>query len=370
MTKKRLRAKAFILRTGEQKKAVASPLRLELLGLFIDRKPLSVAEIAERMGRSATGIHYHVRVLEKAGLLRRVGQQRSGRRPEALYKPVADVFKMAQPRDAPEEVAAVALKTMSTAFRMAERDMKAALTSPSSKTSGPYRNVLGARIEDQIDKCTIRTPAAGQVVYAQGKSILGQPIVIEEGNYVRNKQTIFRLPNPSKMQVNAAVNEASVAMVQEGMTARFRLDAFKDVEMTGSVRKVNEYPVPSDSLGTVVSEYETTVEIDELPKSETGEPLALRCGMTAEVKILVQTLPDVIQVPIQAVLEHGGKFYCVQRDELNDERFIFCEVTIGSTNEENVVILKGLEVGEQVVIEAAAYRDELAAKLDSLQAGT
>ena len=83
------------------------------------------------------------RVLEKAGILRQVGRQRSGSRSEALYLPVADVFKMEQPRDAPEEVSAVMLKTMSTAFRMAERDMKAALTNPSSKTSGPYRNVLG-----------------------------------------------------------------------------------------------------------------------------------------------------------------------------------------------------------------------------------
>ena len=129
-----------MLRSGEQRKAVASPLRIELLGQFIDRKPLSVAEIAERMGRSATGIHYHVRVLEKAGILRRVGQQRSGRRPEALYKPVADVFKMEQKRDAaPDD----AVKTLSAAFRMAERDMRAAMSDPGTKSSGPYRNIFG-----------------------------------------------------------------------------------------------------------------------------------------------------------------------------------------------------------------------------------
>ena len=73
-------------------------------------------------------------------------------RSEALYLPAADMFKMAQPLDAPEEVAAAALKTMSTAFRMAERDMKAALTNPSSKTSGPYRNAFGARIHCRLSK--------------------------------------------------------------------------------------------------------------------------------------------------------------------------------------------------------------------------
>ena len=152
MSKKRRRPKVFMLRSEEQRKAVASPLRLELLGLFLDPKPLSVAEIAERMGRPATGIHYHVRVLEKAGLLRRVGQQRSGRRPEALYRPVADAFKMEQPREAPAATRYAALKTLSTAFRMAERDMRAALTDPGTKSAGPYRNIFGARMHCRLSK--------------------------------------------------------------------------------------------------------------------------------------------------------------------------------------------------------------------------
>ncbi len=90
MSKKQSRTKALILRTEEQRRAVGSPLRLELIGLFTERKPLSVAQIAQGMGRPATAIHYHVRVLEKAGLLRRAGRKRGARRPEALYIPTAD----------------------------------------------------------------------------------------------------------------------------------------------------------------------------------------------------------------------------------------------------------------------------------------
>ncbi len=152
MEKRPRRPAVKLLRTATERRAIASPLRLELIGLFVDGEPRSAAQIGERMGRPTTAIHYHVRVLEKAGILRRVGRQRSGRRPEALYLPAADMFKMAQPREAPEEAAAAALKTMSTAFRMAERDMKAALTNPSSKTSGPYRTAFGARIHCRLSK--------------------------------------------------------------------------------------------------------------------------------------------------------------------------------------------------------------------------
>ncbi len=152
MSKKQSRPKALILRTEEQRRAVGSPLRLELIGLFTERKPLSVAQIAQGMGRPATAIHYHVRVLEKAGLLRRAGRKRGARRPEALYIPTADVFKMEHRRDAPEVTAAAALKTLSMAFRMAERDLQAALTNPKSKSSGPYRNMFGGRMHCRLSK--------------------------------------------------------------------------------------------------------------------------------------------------------------------------------------------------------------------------
>jgi predicted transcriptional regulator len=152
MSKKQSKPKALILRTEEQRRAVGSPLRLEMLGLFTERKPLSVAQMAQVMGRPATAMHYHVRVMEKAGLLRRAGRKHGARRPEALYIPTADVFKMEHRRDAPEVTAAAALKTLSIAFRMAERDMEAALTNPKTKTTGPYRNAIGGRVHCRLSK--------------------------------------------------------------------------------------------------------------------------------------------------------------------------------------------------------------------------
>ena len=58
------------LRTDEERRAFVSPFRMELIGLFTAGEPLSIAQMAERMGRKATAIHYHVGVLEKAGLSR------------------------------------------------------------------------------------------------------------------------------------------------------------------------------------------------------------------------------------------------------------------------------------------------------------
>ncbi len=155
MTKATSRPKTLVLRSDEQRRAIASPLRLELIGLFIDPEPLSVAQIAERMGRPATAIHYHVRLLEKAGLLRRAGEQRSGRRNEVLYRPVADVYKVDQPRDTTSGDAEAAIKTLSMAFRMAVGDMKAALEDSSTRDSGPQRNFLGGRFHCRLSRADL-----------------------------------------------------------------------------------------------------------------------------------------------------------------------------------------------------------------------
>ena len=79
--------------------------------------------------------------------------------------------------------------------------------------------------------------------------------------------------------------------------------------------------------------------------------------MTAEVKIRVETIPDVLQVPVQAIVEHGGTHYCLTYDKTAgwDKR----EVKIGSTNDKTVVIREGLKAGEKVVMGAANYRDRV-----------
>ena len=204
--------------------------------------------------------------------------------------------------------------------------------------------------ESQIEKCTIKAEEAGQVVYAnQTNRRGGSEIIIEEGTMVRENQVIIRLPDPKRMQVKAKINEAKIAMVETEMPVTIRMDAFPDVELEGVVEKVNEYPAPTSWFAGNIKEYETFVKI-------LGSPTTLKPGLTAEVRIRVEQLSDVLQVPVQAVFEHGGLHYCVMRD---GKGWKAQPVTIGSTNDKFVVIREGLEPGQQVVLGAFAYRDEV-----------
>ncbi len=207
-----------------------------------------------------------------------------------------------------------------------------------------------ARLDSQIEKCTVRAPEAGQVVYANQEGYRGsREVIIEEGTQVYERQVLVRLPDPKRMQVKATISEGSISLIQVGMPVRIRLDAFPDVELTGVVEKVNDYPEPSPWYASSVKEYQTIVRIHEPPP-------AMRPGLTAEVKVLVERLTDVIRVPVQAVFEHGDKYYCAGGSRGNWQPL---PVTLGPSNDKFVVIEEGLQPGRQVALNAAALREEL-----------
>ncbi len=129
----------------EQRTALASPLRLEILGLFTGGEPLAIADMAALMGRTAGSLYHHVGILERAGLLRRTGTRPKGKRYEALFLPAASRFDLATGKR--DRISGeLALNTMSAAFRMAERDLESAIRRSDVVTEGPARNVLASRL--------------------------------------------------------------------------------------------------------------------------------------------------------------------------------------------------------------------------------
>jgi DNA-binding transcriptional ArsR family regulator len=129
-----------------QRRAFSSPLRQEILSYFSAGRSLSVREVAERMGRPPSAIHYHVRLLAQSGLLKKSGERRDGRRREAEYSRVAEAIAVPTATPSTEDGEdTLAAKTMASAFRMAARDVKAALSEGAVRREGEDRNFYAIR---------------------------------------------------------------------------------------------------------------------------------------------------------------------------------------------------------------------------------
>ena len=109
-----------------------------------------------------------------------------------------------------------------------------------------------------------------------------------------------------------------------------------------------------------VKEYPTIVDLDSLQGYE------LKPGMTAEARILVGELDNVLVVPVQAIAEHKGDFYAFVEEPGGIEP---AKVKIGENNETHVQILDGLKEGEQVALDAR-LRAAAEFKLDEDKQGT
>ncbi len=204
-----------------------------------------------------------------------------------------------------------------------------------------------AEIEDQIAKCIIFSPAAGVVVHNNKFSSRGgSEFVVEEGAGVRERQTIIKLPDPTKMQVKADVNESRVTLIREGMPAKVVVGAVED-ELMASVIRVNKYAEPGSFFSSSVKEYATYIEILEPPQS-------IRTGMTAEVRIFIEQLDDVLLIPVLGIYEIQGQHFCLVK---NGDSFDTATVKIGATDDEFVTILDGLAEGDEIVMNPRRHLD-------------
>ncbi len=75
------------------------------------------------------------------------------------------------------------------------------------------------------------------------------------------------------------------------------------------------------------------------------------------MSIRIEAIPSALQVPIQAVVERSGKFYCLLRD--SKSKLAAREVLVGSNNEKFLVIREGLNEGQEVVLNPRAHLNEV-----------
>lgn len=197
------------------------------------------------------------------------------------------------------------------------------------------------KLTKQIDKCILRAPGPGIVVYANESNRFGSnQALIEEGASVRERQPIFKLPDLNKMRVNTKVHESMVNRITAGLKARIRVDSFAQQQLTGTVDQVQPMADANNFFSSDIKVYTTFIAIDNPPDG-------LRPGMSAQVDILVTQLDNVLSVPVQSILEFKGKDYVFVKTSNGPIRK---EVKLGITNDTLIEIKEGLREGEEIAM--------------------
>jgi RND family efflux transporter MFP subunit len=205
------------------------------------------------------------------------------------------------------------------------------------------RNLLKS-IMDVMAGMTITAPAPGMVIYVKEWS--GKKKTVGS-NVSPWEPAVATLPDMSIMESLTYVNEIDVRKLRVGQPVKVTLDADPSKQLVGTVKQVANVGEQRPNADAKV--FEVVVNIE---KPDTS----LRPGMTTGNEVETQSLKDVLFIPLDAlVVEDGIPMVFKQAGG----RVIKQEVATGAMNDDEVVIVKGLEEGETVLLSPPLNRNEL-----------
>lgn len=187
---------------------------------------------------------------------------------------------------------------------------------------------------------------------------------------------LMTIADMSTINVEVNVDETEIANVDVGQTAKVKVDALGEKEITAVVTQKNPLAVSkSDTTGGLsnrvnvqeAKEFKVTIELREIGDDVRAK---LRPGMSATATITTKTKNNVIAVPLQAIVEKAppapspgpsiassapppvGEKPKDQKgvyilDKNNKVKFI--EVVTGITGESDIEIVSGLQAGAEVI---------------------
>lgn len=139
------RRRILILKPSQRRAITQSPARLEIMDTMSEIAPCSVAQLARELGRSPQSLYYHVEIMEKAGLLKRSGSRRAGKREEALYDLASDHFRLAGRGESAEEKRGSLLRFSRTVLKLTEKNYRRALGEGLVRRVGTRENIYVRR---------------------------------------------------------------------------------------------------------------------------------------------------------------------------------------------------------------------------------
>ena len=192
---------------------------------------------------------------------------------------------------------------------------------------------------DQVARLQIRAPFAGvvQTIANQAADAL-RPL--QPGDTVTAGQPLVTLSGASGFIVRTRVDEQDIANVRVGQTASVSGEDLGTTKLPGHVAAIGAVAQKSDDPSNTARQVITTVALDRTVPF-------LRDGMTVDVDIVTQDRQHVLAVTADAIRrDANNKPYVLA---VTNGKTVKRAVTLGSTNESQAIVERGLKPGDVVI---------------------
>jgi multidrug efflux pump subunit AcrA (membrane-fusion protein) len=194
------------------------------------------------------------------------------------------------------------------------------------------------RHEHDIAAFTLKSPIEGLVVMNttfRG----GQMVQLQQGDPLMPGMPILKVVDMNSMQVEGSVNQSDSSDLRLNQRVRIGLDAFADVRFEGRIYSVGALASGGFRSGNYIRTVPVRVTIE-------GADSRLIPDLSAHCDVVLETLPNQLQVPLAAIhrQEDGKATVAVKEGDSWEER----AVTLGKRSHTMVAVTSGVEAGDEV----------------------
>ncbi|MHB8761478.1 MAG: efflux RND transporter periplasmic adaptor subunit [Coriobacteriia bacterium] len=209
-----------------------------------------------------------------------------------------------------------------------------------------------ALANDALARATIVAPADGIVLFGTAGAVLSASsglagfgagateaggADLAPGSSVSSASAIFSIVSFDTLAFTALVDETDIVRVELGMPAVITLDGLPDEELEARVASVGIRAVTTPTGGTAFP-VRLTFHARTLP---------VLLGMNGSVEIGIETIGDVVTIPVEALFEEDAASYVYV---VRDGRARRIEIEPGRFTDTRVEVRSGLSQGDVVIV--------------------
>jgi membrane fusion protein, multidrug efflux system len=181
------------------------------------------------------------------------------------------------------------------------------------------------KVRESLDDYSVTAPWSGIVT----------KVLVNDGNFVSPRTPLIEIYDPTSLVLRFAVPEVQAAEVRLGMAVEFQLDAYPGKNLKAKVSRI--YPELDRRMRTLTLEATPEEKLELIP------------GMFARLQVVTKSVPGATVIPVRAVTitPKGEKVTYVVQNGKSELR----KIDAGIESRDYVEILKGVMLGEMVIIE-------------------